>query len=48
MVSCLGETADRQAVASNFLLREMTFYHFGNCVALAYVPYYLTYKHAGL
>jgi len=22
----------------------MTFYHFGNCVAVAYLPYYLTYK----
>ena len=26
----------------------MTFYHFGNCMALAYAPYYLTYKFAGL
>ncbi len=26
----------------------MTFYHFGNCLALAYVPYYLLYRHAGL
>ena len=26
----------------------MTFYHFGNCLALAYVPYHLTYKLAGL
>ncbi|XP_044744214.1 transmembrane protein 147 [Coccinella septempunctata] len=26
----------------------MTLYHFGNCVALIYVPYYLTYKYAGL
>ncbi|KAJ8986064.1 hypothetical protein NQ317_003358 [Molorchus minor] len=26
----------------------MTLYHFGNCVALIYVPYYLTYKHSGL
>ena len=26
----------------------MTFYHFGNCLALAYVPYYLTYKYSGL
>ncbi|KAJ8919531.1 hypothetical protein NQ315_002152 [Exocentrus adspersus] len=26
----------------------MTLYHFGNCVALIYVPYYLTYKQSGL
>ncbi|KAJ1527200.1 hypothetical protein ONE63_008731 [Megalurothrips usitatus] len=26
----------------------MTLYHFGNCVALVYVPYYLTYKFSGL
>jgi len=26
----------------------MTFYHFGNCIALAYVPFYLAYKHSGL
>lgn len=26
----------------------MTLFHFGNCVALAYVPYYLTYKYSGL
>ncbi|XP_046663768.1 transmembrane protein 147 [Homalodisca vitripennis] len=26
----------------------MTLYHFGNCLALVYVPYYLTYKHSGL
>ncbi|CAG9761966.1 unnamed protein product [Ceutorhynchus assimilis] len=26
----------------------MTLYHFGNCVALVYVPYYLAYKHSGL
>ncbi|XP_012270511.1 transmembrane protein 147 [Orussus abietinus] len=26
----------------------MTLYHFGNCLALVYVPYYLTYKCSGL
>ncbi|XP_011500103.1 PREDICTED: transmembrane protein 147 [Ceratosolen solmsi marchali] len=26
----------------------MTLYHFGNCLALVYVPYYLTYKYSGL
>ncbi|XP_076310291.1 BOS complex subunit TMEM147 isoform X2 [Tachypleus tridentatus] len=26
----------------------MTLFHFGNCVALAYVPYFLTYKFSGL
>ncbi|TRY78691.1 hypothetical protein TCAL_04238 [Tigriopus californicus] len=26
----------------------MTFYHFGNCLALAYLPYYFTYKFSGL
>ncbi|KAF7281240.1 BOS complex subunit TMEM147 [Rhynchophorus ferrugineus] len=26
----------------------MTLYHFGNCVALLYVPYYLAYKQSGL
>lgn len=26
----------------------MTLYHFGNCIALIYVPYYLTYKCSGL
>ncbi|XP_030384261.1 transmembrane protein 147 [Scaptodrosophila lebanonensis] len=26
----------------------MTLYHFGNCVALVYVPYYFTYKYSGL
>jgi len=26
----------------------MTLYHFGNCVALVYIPYYLTYKFSGL
>ncbi|XP_050298656.1 transmembrane protein 147 [Anthonomus grandis grandis] len=26
----------------------MTLYHFGNCAALVYVPYYLTYKQSGL
>lgn len=27
---------------------KMTLYHFGNCLALVYVPYYLTYKYSGL
>ena len=27
---------------------RMTLYHFANCLALAYTPYYLTYKYAGL
>ncbi|KAL3289064.1 hypothetical protein HHI36_003506 [Cryptolaemus montrouzieri] len=26
----------------------MTLYHFGNCIALIYIPYYLTYKYSGL
>ncbi|XP_015173152.1 PREDICTED: transmembrane protein 147 [Polistes dominula] len=26
----------------------MTLYHFGNCLALVYVPYYMTYKYSGL
>lgn len=26
----------------------MTLYHFGNCIALVYVPYYMTYKYSGL
>ncbi|ROT77491.1 BOS complex subunit TMEM147 [Penaeus vannamei] len=26
----------------------MTFFHFGNCVALAYGPYFLTYKYSGM
>ncbi|XP_056639832.1 BOS complex subunit TMEM147 [Diorhabda sublineata] len=26
----------------------MTLYHFGNCIALIYVPYYLAYKQSGL
>jgi len=26
----------------------MTFYHFGNCFALAYIPYYMAYKYSGL
>ncbi|XP_014274584.1 BOS complex subunit TMEM147 [Halyomorpha halys] len=26
----------------------MTLYHFGNCLALVYVPYHLTYKYSGL
>ncbi|KAL1139798.1 hypothetical protein AAG570_006775 [Ranatra chinensis] len=26
----------------------MTLFHFGNCLALVYVPYYLTYKYSGL
>ncbi|CAB0033949.1 unnamed protein product [Trichogramma brassicae] len=26
----------------------MTLFHFGNCVALVYVPYHLTYKYSGL
>ncbi|XP_020297039.1 transmembrane protein 147 [Pseudomyrmex gracilis] len=26
----------------------MTLYHFGNCLALVYVPYYLAYKYSGL
>lgn len=26
----------------------MTLFHFGNCIALVYVPYYLTYKYSGL
>merc|ERR1712212_289820 len=28
--------------------RKMTFFHFGNCVALAYGPYFLTYKYSGM
>ena len=28
--------------------RKMTIYHFANCLALAYTPYYLTYKYMGL
>ena len=27
---------------------KMTLYHFANCLALAYTPYYLTYKYTGL
>ena len=27
---------------------RMTLYHFANCLALAYTPYYLTYKFTGL
>eukprot|EP00095_Tigriopus_kingsejongensis_P007282 maker-scaffold144_size312663-snap-gene-2.43 protein:Tk07282 transcript:maker-scaffold144_size312663-snap-gene-2.43-mRNA-1 annotation:"transmembrane protein 147" len=30
------------------LRSPMTFYHFGNCLALAYLPYYFTYKFSGL
>ncbi|XP_038065486.1 transmembrane protein 147-like [Patiria miniata] len=26
----------------------MTLFHFGNCVALAYIPYFITYKYSGL
>ncbi|XP_060530545.1 BOS complex subunit TMEM147 isoform X2 [Cylas formicarius] len=26
----------------------MTLYHFGNCIAIIYMPYYLTYKRSGL
>lgn len=26
----------------------MTLFHFGNCIALAYVPYFMTYKFSGL
>lgn len=26
----------------------MTFFHFGNCLALAYGPYFLTYKYSGM
>nr|CAG4644276.1 EOG090X0CTK [Lepidurus arcticus] len=26
----------------------MTLYHFGNCLALAYIPYFITYKYSGL
>lgn len=26
----------------------MTFFHFGNCIALAYGPYFLTYKYSGM
>ncbi|XP_014261934.1 transmembrane protein 147 [Cimex lectularius] len=26
----------------------MTLYHFGNCLALVYIPYHLTYKYSGL
>ncbi|XP_014674414.1 PREDICTED: transmembrane protein 147-like [Priapulus caudatus] len=26
----------------------MTFFHFGNCLALAYTPYFITYKYSGL
>nr|CAG4641176.1 EOG090X0CTK [Eulimnadia texana] len=26
----------------------MTLYHFGNCLALAYAPYWIVYKHCGL
>ena len=30
------------------LAYRMTLYHFANCLALAYTPYYLTYKYSGL
>lgn len=26
----------------------MTFYHFGNCLALAYAPFHMTYRYTGL
>lgn len=26
----------------------MTFYHFGNCMALSYLPFYFTYKYSGM
>jgi hypothetical protein len=41
---------DDQSKTGNTLGLEinMTLYHFGNCLALVYVPYYLTYKYSGL
>lgn len=27
---------------------DMTLFHFGNCFALAYFPYFITYKCSGL
>ncbi|KAF4521564.1 hypothetical protein B566_EDAN001284 [Ephemera danica] len=50
-------TADEQTIfveentePDNILLQIiiMTLYHFGNCLALVYVPYHLTYKYSGL
>jgi hypothetical protein len=40
----------RKNKSSPVLFREgiMTLYHFANCLALAYTPYYLTYKYSGL
>lgn len=31
-----------------FFVRIMTFFHFGNCVALSYVPYVIVYRCSGL
>ena len=27
---------------------KMTLFHFGNCVALAFAPYFISYKYSGL
>ena len=39
--------AERRAPASR-AAGAMTLFHFGNCFALAYFPYFITYKCSGL
>jgi len=44
-------TSDHALIRENRLTivgGAMTLYHFGNCLALVYVPYYFTYKYSGL
>ena len=41
-------TQHRPKKTREFHRRKMTLFHFGNCVALAYVPFVLVYKCSGL
>lgn len=40
--------AEAERTRGCLVLDKMTLFHFGNCVALAYFPYFILYKCSGL
>lgn len=43
-----GDAASRSPRGRDRAAGVMTLFHFGNCFALAYFPYFITYKCSGL
>lgn len=47
-VGALGKPRQGPALRRAPAAGAMTLFHFGNCFALAYFPYFITYKCSGL